>query len=56
MVVISPPLAKMVEVFVSGVDIICRIQEYLHHFWTKFEHKFGIGGGSGGSGDIFAIS
>jgi hypothetical protein len=45
-----------VEVFVSGGDIICKIQEYLHRFWTIFEHEFNFGGGSGHSGGIISIS
>jgi hypothetical protein len=27
--------------------------EYLHSFWTEFEHEFALGGGSGHSGGIF---
>jgi hypothetical protein len=29
----------------KGGDIVDSIQEYLHRFWTKFEHDFDFGGG-----------
>jgi hypothetical protein len=32
-----------------------NIQEYIHRFWTKFEHEFDFGGDSGHSGGIFVI-
>jgi hypothetical protein len=28
-------------------------KDYLHRFYTHFEHEMGCGGGSGGSGGIF---
>jgi hypothetical protein len=52
---VSPLIAEVVEVLLKGGDIIYSIQEYLHHFWTKFEHELTLGGGSGDSGGIFLI-
>jgi hypothetical protein len=36
-----------------GGDILYSTQEYLHQFWTNFEHNIAHGGGSGDSGGIF---
>ena len=37
-----------IEIFVHGGGIRYRIQEYIHRFYTHFEHEMGCGGGSGG--------
>jgi hypothetical protein len=45
----------MVQVFDSGGGFANSIEEYLHRFYPDFEHKIGLGGGSGDSGGIFSI-
>ena len=43
------------EVSTSDGGFAKNIKEYLHRFYTNFEHEIGSGGDSGDSGGIFAI-
>ena len=37
----------------KGGGIMYSIQEYLHRFWTKFEHEFAHSGDGGDGGGIY---
>ena len=46
-----------VEVFAGRWRYFYTVPKNIsHQFWTKFEHEFAHGGGSGYSGGIFAIA